>query len=730
MKRLSLLLFVLLALSTTVQAQQPRLHKMSPMLRQMSARQVRRQLPAAGKPREVCAFVRIANDGERILRQNGCRQLARCGNIFIAGIPIDRLGALSQEPAVKRIEARPSHHALMDSMAIHLNALPVYAGTALPQAYTGRDVVVGVMDIGFDLTHPNFYDPSAEHYRIRRLWDQISPDTVGSNFFVGRDYTQESDLLALGCSYDGHLQTHGTHTLGIAAGSGYDSRYRGMAWESDICLVANATTEDIALIDTADYYKYTYATDVLGFKYIFDYAQSVGKPCVISFSEGSEQDFYGYDVLYYEMLDSLVGPGRILVASAGNSGNVVNFIHKERGRERAGTFVRTSVDHVNLTAKADADFTLRVMVYDETPVTIDIPTREVLCREDSCYADSMVIGGRMYYFDVAAYPSCYIPTETCYDITLSVLGQLGGHLPVSVQFVGTDADIEVYRSSGSLVTNALDPDLCDATVGRTIHSPSSAPCVICVGATGYRTGITNYLGQYRPFDMGNDGRRSDYSSIGPTYDGRTKPDVMAPGTNIISSYSSFYLENNPQAGDILSDVEHFQFRGRTYSWNSNAGTSMATPAVAGAIALWLQAKPTLSPADAMDVIRRTSTHYDPSLTYPNNLYGYGQIDVYRGLLDILGISGVDGLSQHQPEGVSIQPVGQGSVQISFDVDHVSAREIFVSVFSTTGQLVSKQRLAGGSTDYRLNLSQLPRGVYAVQVTTGEASTTGSTLVRL
>ena len=85
---------------------------------------------------------------------------------------------------------------------------------------------------------------------------------------------------------------------------------------------------------------------------------------------------------------------------------------------------------------------------------------------------------------------------------------------------------------------------------------------------------------------------------------------------------------------------------------------------------------------------------------------------------------------HIREDVSIQPVGQGSVQISFDVDHVSAREIFVSVFSTTGQLVSKQRLAGGSTDYRLDLSHLPRGVYAVQVTTGEASTTGSTLVRL
>lgn len=679
----------------------------------------------------VCAFIRITDDADRILRQNGCQKLAQAGNIYIAAIPADRLSALSQERNVNRIEARRGTHALMDSMAIHLNALPVYAGTSLPQAFTGKDVVMGIMDIGFDLTHPNFYDAQASNYRIKRLWDQISPDTIGSSLFVGRDYSGERELLDLGCSYDGKQQTHGTHTLGIAAGSGYNSPYRGMAWESDICLVNNATTEDIALIDTADYDKYTFATDALGFKYIFDYAQSVGKPCVVSFSEGSEQDFYGYDVLYYAMLDSLLGPGRILVASAGNNGNVVNFIHKERGRERAGTFVQTNIDRMSLTAKADAPFTLRTTIYNTEPVIIEIPTDEVLAREDSCYTDSVLIDDRMYYITLTAYPSCYIPTETCYDIELRALANLGNHKPLSVEFLGRDADIEVYRNSGNLVTNPLAPELCDATVGRTIHSPSSAPRVICVGATGYRIGITNYLGEYREFNQGNDGRRSSYSSIGPTFDGRIKPDVMAPGSNIISSYSSYYLENNPQAGDIRSDVEHFDFRGRTYSWNSNAGTSMATPAVGGAIALWLQAKPTLTPEEAMDVIAHTSSHYDESLSYPNNEYGYGQIDVYRGLLYILGIDGIEGLSQHQPKAVSILPIGQGQLQLRFEGNEGLGTPSFsIRIFNTSGQLVSTQSLTGGQEEYTIDLSSLPRGVYAVQVNTGQPTTTGSTLVRL
>lgn len=55
----------------------------------------------------------------------------------------------------------------------------------------------------------------------------------------------------------------------------------------------------------------------------------------------------------------------------------------------------------------------------------------------------------------------------------------------------------------------------------------------------------------------------------------------------------------------------------------------------GAIALWLQAYPKLTPEDCLDVFSKTCTHYDSSLVYPNNLYGYGQIDVYEGLKEVL-----------------------------------------------------------------------------------------------
>ena len=105
------------------------------------------------------------------------------------------------------------------------------------------------------------------------------------------------------------------------------------------------------------------------------------------------------------------------------------------------------------------------------------------------------------------------------------------------------------------------------------------------------------------------------------------------------------MENDPDAGDISSDVRQFSHKGRTYAWNSNAGTSMSSPVVAGAIALWLQADPSLSPSDCLSIFEKTCRRYDPMLSYPNNLYGYGEIDVTAGLEEVLrrqaaGVQGV------------------------------------------------------------------------------------------
>ena len=713
--------------TTSAFAQYADYGKMSSMIRQLTLQERVRahRMPATGG-KEVCAFVKVEGQGAEVLKSMGCRPLAQWGDIYIASIPLRSLPALSLHPNVARIEARQGNSLLMDTTTVLLGGTKAHRGDALPQAFTGHGVVVGVEDVGFDLTHPNFYNSSVTEYRIKRFWDYLSTDTVGSNLYVGADYTTEEALKAYAHSRDAGIQSHGTHTLGSAAGSGYDTDYRGMAPESDICVVSNAVSEDLVFIDSADVYKFTYATDCLGFKYIFDYADAVGKPCVVSFSEGSAMDFRGDDQLFYAILDSITGPGHILVASAGNSGQTTTHVCKPAEMTTAPVALLTGGNTVYFSAKGSSDdYTLLLKLEGPEAQRMEVPitVQQVMALPDSLLTDTVMVGGKPYFISVSGYPSCFNKKENVLEVILQTDKELGKEYYAGVTIVGQGTEVHLYRGAGYLI-----PD--DRSLGDnaySLHSPSSAPSVISVGATGYRTGVVNYQGEYRPFDMGTEGERSAYSSVGPTLDGRVKPDVMAPGTNVISSYSSYYLEESPDASDIKSDVKHFDFQGRTYAWNANSGTSMSTPVVAGTIALWLQAKPDLSPEEAMEVIAATSHHYDPSLEYPNNLYGYGEIDAYAGLLHILGISRIEGVSSSQPRGVAFA-MRNGSLSLHFDGE-VKA-PVAVRVFTTTGAMVKQQRAIPEGGRLVVSMGSLPKGVYAVQVDGPNAATTGSTLVRV
>ena len=663
MNRLIIYLLLIFT-SLSIRAQRPRYEKMSPFVREaMASALVTKQLTRSqGDNRLLTAFVRIDGNSAEILRQYGCKELARVGDISIAAIPLNKLGALSCGKQVIRIETGRRCSIQMDTTRLVVNTETVYSGEGLSQNYTGRGVVVGVQDIGFDLTHPNFYSTDMSRYRIKAMWDQLSRDTIGSALYVGRDYVGEDALLQLGHPVDGETQTHGTHTAGIAAGSGAEgngvlSPYQGMACDADLVLVDNAA-DNVSLIDPKDYYKYTYATDALGFKYIFDYAKRMNQPCVINFSEGSSQDFHGYDQLYYELLAKLVGPGRIIVSSAGNDGARNTYIHKTVEQERAGAFIMSREKHFSCTAKSKQAFTFRVSIYNNvtSPTRIDVLTTDVCSAHDSLLTDSLLVGGKKYIWRVLAYPNSYDASETAYDFQLSSPSKVGDSPQVSLQVIGRGTDVELFRMSGYMFQHTLDPVLNAGDSRYTIFSPSSSPDVICVGSTGYRTQFVNYLGVKKVYNSGRNGIRTPFSAMGPTLDGRIKPDVMAPGQNIISSYSTFFI-NNPKNvnASVKSDVRHFEYNVRTYAWNANAGTSMSAPVVTGAIALWLQADPTLTPADCLEIFAKTCSHYDTSLSYPNNLYGYGQIDVAAGLREVL-----------RRKALGINTIGQKKVSELYD----------------------------------------------------------------
>ena len=664
------------------------------------------------------------------LARYGCKKYAQLGDIAIVTMPLDRVDSLLQNPGVLRIEANDKAHTTMDTVPTVTNLLPLYEQTTTHLPFTGRGVVMGLMDVGFDLTHPTFYNNATlGEYRIKAFWDQVAPNGNADHLPVGSEWTTQEAVLSRQCATDGHEQNHGTHTTGIAAGSGYNSPYRGVAWESDLCLVANAVTEDTVFIAMNDYYLYTTATDALGFKYLFDYADSQHKPCVVSFSEGYRPYIDDDDRLFSLFLSRLVGPGHILVASAGNENQSLTYFRKPLGVEHTGSFTRVFHPTVSYRLLSDGNPVVRLIAYQEKDV-VDKELRLPMDSEnwqDDLLIDTLFINEDTCAVSIDRYQTPFIKGKTVYQIQLTANRSLNRLEHIAMVIEGTDCEAEVFGSSTNSFGN-YDTDVRwnAAEKSHNILAPGCFESVITVGSTSHRQSYTNVNGKVISDALDPvAGHVSWFSSVGPTMDGKTKPDVTAPGKNVISSLSSFYFETHPE--DTSYHVKHFGLDGRTYVWGAMTGTSMSTPVVAGVIALWLQANPTLTPDDIRGILQRTCQHPEAQLSYPNNLYGHGEIDAYKGLLDILGIDAIKELSHHQPQGARMT-AKDGLLHLQFDKK--PSEPILLSIYATSGTLVHRQWLTTDSQQTTIPLPVRSSGIYAVQLTSQDKTLTGSQLVKL
>ena len=638
-------------------AQRPRFDKMSPLVRlkTLSNSPFRgrtndglkpKSSPPRGEVREgLLTLVHCSN--EEVLRQHGCRTYAHWGNIYAAAVPKTELAALSLRPEVTRIECGRVSEALTDTAAIITRSANLRVPTAYRSAYTGRGVVVGVMDIGFDLTNPSYYSRDMSTYRVRSFWDMLDFDEVkseklevkdeayGMELPVGKAYTTTEDILAKACSSDSHLQYHGSHTSTTAAGSGYDTPYIGMAPDADICLVSNAVSEDKELVPDSIWDFYGAVADLLGFEYIFRYADSVDKPCVINFSEGSHEDLWGEAQLYGIVLDSLVRPGRIICAAAGNQTIYGTYMHKPLGQERASSLIQPTGNQTYMLLRSRGDFSLRLDFMaspSEMLLSHEVALSDILATQDSLLVDTVQAGKLTFQLTFGTYPCCYDSTQLATDVVITKIGKgQVTSVQMGISTLGSEAEVETYPEVGYLQKLDYYPDYQDVESTHNIHFPGSDPSVICVGSTSYRIGFVTYKGIWQDVNWGTGGIVAGYSSRGPTMAGNIKPDVLAPGTNVMAAFNSFYAESNPEDYITRANAARYTWGGRIYAWSMQNGTSMACPVVAGIIAQWLEAIPTLTREQILEAFQATCHHYDPTLSYPNNDYGYGEIDAEAGL---------------------------------------------------------------------------------------------------
>lgn len=283
----------------------------------------------------------ILTDGNlkpEALRQKGIRVNTQAGKVWTVEFPESSFSQLCRNlPGVQYIELDVPLALSMDSARRTTRVDSVHAGIGLPKGFSGKDVVMGVMDVGFDYDHPALYDTTYSRYRVRRIWEQkATAGTPPTGYSYGREITDTAQMKAAGT--DNPDNTHGMHVAGIAAGSGAGAgdstnrKYRGIAYNADVVLVG--------ITPAANAWTSTSMSDIVdGMNYIYSYAASVNKPAVANLSWGCPVGPHDGQSLFSQACDGLTGPGKVFVLSGGNNGD--NFIHLKKTFTAADTVVRS-----------------------------------------------------------------------------------------------------------------------------------------------------------------------------------------------------------------------------------------------------------------------------------------------------------------------------------------------------------------------------------------------------
>ena len=765
-KLLSTILVALFTLSITAQVWNTDT-KMSPWLHAKYSQEMQ-EVKKNGGPkrvqgRPVVKYILTlveSTDGDATIKQKGGVVLQDFGGgICAAFLPMDSLGVLDGCDAILRMEANELNRPQNDNSSKILGVDKAWAGGGeLPQAFRGEGVLAGVMDVGFDFTHPAFRHDDGTS-RIVWFWEPQAENDNSDE--LGRMYNSPEEVLAAEHSTGADNENHGSHVWGSMAGRGLDGRFVGMAPEAD--LIGGHVPLGKISTDFEDRLKEylksqlrkinlssilltvepTNVFDIVMLYHIFKKADELGKPCVVNWSFGQPVTFLSDFTLSDRVLNKMLGPGRIVVASAGNDGGNQPCVKKEADKPleqnvyyKGGTEKNSCEFYIRV--KMDNPFFKMAMAFDGVTDTIRIDTRDVIGVTAfgqeymaSCFGvpkpeDWDDIVGEydpedhpfMAFVSTTTFTGGYagfrVRLEPPYFYTAgNIKGKILIDTPVELGLQGYfDKFKQVYFSED----NSHNSRGCHQ---YTLNHPGSVERIITVGAMHHCSSFTNILGEEASYiDLGSEeGHLASFSSCGPTLTGLVKPDVVAPGHNILSVYNSFYVPAEFRSINRETVYKSEAF-GKEYAIWTMSGTSMSSPITAGVIALWLQANPNLTPEDIKGIIERTSHQPEPEFSGidKNVYYGWGEIDAYAGLLDILGLTGIREISKHQPAGLKFRLEGR-----TLHIDGIDSSET-VTVFDLSGRPVLRTET---SSDGILSLPGLSAGVYAVQV-----GHRGSTLIRL
>lgn len=707
MRKILIAVALMLSIGAAAQDKQP-IQKLSPRARvQLAASSAAMKAPSITGEQRVSAYITTTAEVEwSDLEALGVCTALKLDSVATATIPVSQLANVAAVKGVKYVQTATQAQQMLDIARSEAGVDKVQAGTNLSQAYTGKGVVVGVVDAGFDYTHKAFYDANG-NTRIKRIWEQSTTATGSQHapeaYGYGVEFTTQSEIE--NAAGDISNNSHGTHVTNIAAGSDSyrDGAYQGIAPDADIVLVSmgDISRDNVNLTNAI--------------AYIFDYAKAEGKPCVVNLSLGNHAGPHDGSSTFDVATDALQGEGRIVVGAAGNH--------------------RTDKFHVGKTFTGVDDAPLRTIVaYKSTPTVSnaggDIDIWGEVGTDFEVEIAAYHLTGNAESENTVVYPS----DEAVQSVSLgrsltgtitvtSEISPLNGKPHVLLTSALTSIrnnyawEIIVRPKSAGAVNIWADNNYVGLTSNNSqegIAEPSESMTVSEIGGTGKRiisvgayTTRDNYTiyGSTTSYQLENDVKDhlSSFSSCGPTADGRAKPEITAPGCLIVSAVS----QNDASSSKVVAD----QYEGatRTYQYGYEQGTSMSSPFVAGVVATWLQACPTLTPEQVKEILNATARHDDYTAT-TTEAWGYGKIDAYEGLKKVLATTGIQTFDQSFDGNIALR---NGFIEIAPVASGLNA---MVAIYTCDGTLLG-QYSADEAT--RISTAALPKGVYLLKVSDGK-----------
>lgn len=662
----------------------------------------------------------------------GIRIGTKAGNIWTVKIPKEQIKAFTQLEGISYIQLDEPVKPDLNIVRSNTRADSVQKGIQLPKSYSGKGVIMGVIDFGFDYTHPSFYDTLGARYRIKRVWELNSNGTPPAGFSYGNELTDSTAIKARGT--DNAQQTHGACVAGIAAGSGYGSlsnnRYRGIAYDADMVFVGVRRDSIEQQWLTGGF------SDFLdGIGYIFDYAGSVNKPAVVNISWGSQSGPHDGSTLFNEACDNMASSGKIIVMSAGNDGE--EKIHLSKTFNNTDTLLHTFLDFVPANYKrtwvdvwgdSAKTFCAKVSLFSdgaETKTTgfvcIDDQVHDVLLTNDLT-GDSCTI---QFITSLAEYngkPRLTINlfNKTPDSVLVSVKANDGTlHLWNEYYYYGyTNRFISDFSSYGYAWADSGNTQSTTSDMG-------SAESVLLVGAHISKLGWKSLNGQNYGYNNYNVGKIAPFSSRGPLTNGKTKPDFTAPGLTMATAVSSFETRYTPTGANSAYVVSAYTqpLSNKTFYYSEFTGTSASAPVASGIIALMLEANPLLSPAQTKRIIQQTAYTDVHTGTLPaqgNNTWGYGKINAYAAIKRASQETGLYSFAGKKLDCALFPNPNRGICMLDYSAE--SKETLKIEVYDLKGTLVKEIQgweTNTGNNTYNLDLSALNKGLYLVKVSSAE-----------